>query len=430
MPEGVARRHLSLVRGARDFRLLFVAAIGSGLGTRLAVMALMVDVWDRTHSGKWIAALLVTDFVPIIVIGLLLGSVLDRFSRRRLMIASDLVRLGVFCALPFATSAATVVALAGVAGVATGFFRPAVYAGLPNLVADEDLPSANGLFQAADNLTWMLGPLLGGLLLSFTTPDVAYWFNALTFLVSAILIARIAERLLQSEKALTEGHWRDIAAGLELAVRSRGLLTVLVGWSLTMLAIGGSDVAEVELAKVAFDSGNFGFGLLMAASGLGLMLGALGAGWATERLGTGNTYGVSIAVMAAGLGAAAVSPSVWVAAVFVAAMGVGNGVAVVVNSLLVQRGIPDHLRGRAFTLAMSVGYSFLFVGVMSGGVVADALGARWVWGIAAVVTGVAAVVSYTLARGIAGAQAAEPTEPLPVVSAATTEPAEAISRHE
>lgn len=430
MPEGVARRHLSLVRGARDFRLLFIAAVGSGLGTRLAVMALMVDVWDRTHSGKWIAALLVTDFVPIIVIGLLLGSVLDRFSRRRLMIASDLVRLGVFCALPFATSAATVVALAGVAGVATGFFRPAVYAGLPNLVADEDLPRANGLFQAADNLTWMLGPLLGGLLLSFSTPDVAYWFNALTFLVSAILIARIAERLLQSEKALTEGHWRDIAAGLELAVRSRGLLTVLVGWSLTMLAIGGSDVAEVELAKVAFDSGNFGFGLLMAASGLGLMLGALGAGWATERLGTGNTYGFSIAVMAAGLGAAAVSPSVWVAAVFVVAMGVGNGVAVVANSLLVQRGIPDHLRGRAFTLAMSVGYSFLFVGVMSGGVVADALGARWVWGIAAIVTGVAAVVSYTLARGIAGAQAAEPTGPLPVVAAATTEPAEAISRHE
>ena len=58
-----------------------------------------------------------------------------------------------------------VVGLAGVAGFATGFFRPAVYAGLPNLVSDAELPEANGLFQAAENLTWMLGPLLGGVLL-------------------------------------------------------------------------------------------------------------------------------------------------------------------------------------------------------------------------------------------------------------------------
>src|SRR5918995_7001792 len=108
MLERVVGRQLGLVRTARDFRLLFLAAIGSGLGTRLAVMALMVDVWDRTHSGKWVAALLVTDFVPIILIGLLLGSVVDRFSRRRLMIVSDLARFGGFSALPFASSAAMV----------------------------------------------------------------------------------------------------------------------------------------------------------------------------------------------------------------------------------------------------------------------------------------------------------------------------------
>ena len=61
----MAGRQLDLLRRARDFRLLFLAAVGSGLGSRLAVMALMVDVWDRTHSGKWVAALLVADFVPI-----------------------------------------------------------------------------------------------------------------------------------------------------------------------------------------------------------------------------------------------------------------------------------------------------------------------------------------------------------------------------
>jgi MFS family permease len=426
----VAGRQIDLIRRARDFRLLFFAATGSGLGTRLAVMALMVDIWDRTHSGKWVAALLVADFVPIIVIGLLLGSVVDRFSRRRLMIASDLLRCGVFVALPFATNAVQVVALAGVAGFATGFFRPALYAGLPNLVDDDELANANGIFQAAENITWMLGPLLGGVLLSFSTPDVAYWFNAITFLGSALLIVRIAENKLQTEKALSEGHWRDLAEGFKLAVQSRALLTVLVGWSLAMLAIGNSDVAEVELAKVAFDAGNFGFGLLMATSGLGLVLGSLGASWATVRFGTAVSYGGSIGLMSLGLFATAVAPNVWAAAIFVVAFGFGNGVAVVANSLLVQRGTPDHLRGRAFTLAMSLTYSALFIGMLAGGFISDAYGARWTWGVAAIVSGVAAVAAYALARGIPAQPDHLEAEPYPIVSAAATDPAELGVAHE
>ncbi len=429
MLQRVAGRQLDLLRRARDFRLLFVAAIGSGLGTRLAVLALMVDVWDRTESGKWVAALLVTDFVPIIVIGLLLGSFLDRFSRRRLMIASDLLRCAVFVALPFATSAAMVVALAGVVGFATGFFRPAVYAGLPNLVDDEELPRANGLFQAAENLTWMLGPLLGALLLWVSGgPDVAYWFNAVTFLFSALLIVRIGERLLQSEKALTEGHWRDIVRGFSVVKNSRALLTVLVAWSLVMLAIGHSDVAQVELAEVDFDAGDFGLGLLMAAIGLGLVIGSLGAGWASERFGTAHAYVGAIAAMAAGLLIVSVVPNVWIAAVVVVGMGVGNGVAVVANSVLVQRGADDRVRGRALTLVMSVNYSVLFVGMMLGGIVSDALGARMTWTIAGVIAAVAALSAYVLGRGmIAPAVAVQPVlAPVPVVSAA----AEADARRE
>jgi MFS family permease len=426
----VAGRQLHLIRSARDFRLLFLAAVGSGLGTRLAVMALMVDVWDRTHSGMWVAALLVADFVPIIVIGLLLGSLVDRFSRRKLMIASDLLRCAVFVALPFTTEPAQVVVLAGVAGFATGFFRPALYAGLPNLVDDDELANANGIFQAAENLTWMLGPLLGGVLLSFSTPDIAYWFNAVTFLASAVVIARIAERKLQTEKALSEGHWRDLAEGFKLAARSRALLTVLIGWSLAMLAVGNSDVAEVELAKVAFDSGNFGFGVLMAASGLGLILGSLGASWAIARWGTAVAYSGSIALMAIGLGATALVPTVWAATVFVVALGVGNGIAVVGNSLLVQRGIPDQMRGRAFTLVMSVNYTVLFIGMLIGGFLSDAYGARWTWGVAAIVSGIAAVAAYMLARGIPAQDERVEAEPLPIVSAAAPDPAELGVLHE
>ena len=89
-------RRLSILSWALDFRLLFLATLGSGFGTYLAAVALSVDVYDRTGSLTWVSALLLVEFLPIIVIGLTLGPLVDRLSRRGLMIASDVVRLGVF----------------------------------------------------------------------------------------------------------------------------------------------------------------------------------------------------------------------------------------------------------------------------------------------------------------------------------------------
>jgi MFS family permease len=122
--------------------------------------------------------------------------------------------------------------------------------------------------------------------------------------------------------------------------------------------------------------------------------------------------------MALGLGLAAISPTVWLAAVFVIAVGIGNGLAVVVNSLLVQRGTPDSLRGRAFTLAMSGNYTALLVGMIVGGFLADAVGARWAWGSAAIVTAAAALSGYALARAVRYVPARAPEEPLPATVAA------------
>ena len=213
------RRQLELFGRSRSFGLVFLAAFGSGLGTWLAFVALTVDVYDRTGSGAWVSALLIADFLPTVAIGLLLGPLVDRLSRKELMIASDLVRFGVFCALPFAGSAGAIVALAAVAGFATGFFRPALYAGLPNLVWEDDLPRANSLLQTIENVTTTAGPLAGGVLVAAGSPDVAYWFNAVTFLTSAALIARVPRPALQAASALGRGHWRDVAAGFQLVPR-------------------------------------------------------------------------------------------------------------------------------------------------------------------------------------------------------------------
>ena len=266
---------MTLLRRQAGYRLLFLGAFGSGVGTYLAAIAMTVQVFDETGSGTWVAALLVADFLPIVVIGLTLGPLIDRFPRKRLMIGADVVRCLVFAALPFVEGPAAVVALAAVSGIATGFFRPAVYAGLPNLVDDEDLTEANSLLAAAENIAWVLGPLAAGVMLTVAGPSLPYAVNAVTFLVSAVLISRIPARGLQSEESLSRGHWRDVADGIRLVVGEQRLRTVLVVWNVVIVANAGINVAEVAVAKDVLDGGDIGYATIVAATGIGLTIGSL-----------------------------------------------------------------------------------------------------------------------------------------------------------
>jgi MFS family permease len=390
------------------FRLLFIATLASSLGSLLAQIALAIDIKDRTNEGIWVGAVLVVGFLPTIIVGLTLGPLIDRLERRKLMVIADLTRAVVFFVLVFVVTPSAMVALAFVAGLANGFFRPAVYAGVPNLVPEDDLPNANALLQTVENLSWAIRPVLGGLLTAATSPHVAYWINAISFLVSAVLISRIPARLLQSTTALTRGHWTDLKDGFRAVLESRPLLAVLVAWGVAGLGIGSLSVAEVFLAKNSFDAGDFGYGLLFGSIGTGLVLGSFFSSSIQARLGLARTYGGSMGVMAVGFGLAAVSPNVWVAAACCVVGGFGNGVAIVCNALLVQTGARDAVRGRALTLLMSGTMAVQALGTLLAGALMPADGARWVWAAGAAVFAIAGVVGYLLAREPAPAPAPAP----------------------
>jgi MFS family permease len=385
---------------ARGFRLLFLATLGSSLGTLLATVALVIDVKDRTDSGPWVSALMLVEFLPAVAVGLLLGPLLDRLSRRGLMIVSDLVRFAVFCALPFAGSAGAIVALAGIAGLATGFFRPAVYAGLPNLVEEAELAHANSLLQTGENISWTIAPVIGGALVAATEPDVAYWVNAASFLASALLIFGIPGRRLQGTPAVSRGHLRDLGEGFVRVVKTRALLTVLVVWSIALAALASANTAQIFLAKDAYSAGDLGYGLIFGSIGLGLAIGSFVAASWVERQSIGSVYAGSILLNAAGLGLAAVAPNVWVALPCFVISGIGNGTAVVCNSLLVQRGAPDEIRGRVFTVIMSVNYALYGLGFVVAGPLTDSVGPRWVFAGVGAALALAAVVAYGLGRNV------------------------------
>ena len=402
------RRQLGVVTRSRGFRLLFLAAMGSTLGTLLAAVALVVDVNDRTHSGPWVSVLLIVQFLPSVAVGLLFGPLLDRLSRRATMITADLVRAAIFVALVFTHSAGAVVVLAGLAGLATGFFRPAAYAGLPNLVDEDDLSAANAVLQTGENVSWAAGPVIGGAIVAAGGPHPAYWINAASFVFSAALLSGIPARLLQAAVAVSRGHFRDLRDGLAFVMQSRPLRAVLIAWTIAMVAIAAINTNEVFLARDTLNGGDFGYGLLFGATGVGLAIGSLGGGRLVEVRSVGIVYGSAILVNALGFGLAAISPNVWVAALCCALGGIGNGAAVLCNALLVQRGAPDEVRGRAFTVIMSVNYIAFGGGFVAGGLLHDAYGPRWVWGGGAILMAISGLLATALARGVPSQRAPEP----------------------
>jgi MFS family permease len=175
-------------------------------------------------------------------------------------------------------------------------------------------------------------------------------------------------------------------------------VTVLVVWTVFMLASAGINVAEVFLAKDTFDAGDFGYGLLVGATGLGLVLGSLAAGSLLDRHPVARIYPGSIFLVALAVAAGAVAPNIWIAAGCVLVVGAANGAAVVCNALLVQRGSPDALRGRVFTVLISSSFAVLALGMVAAGPLTDAVGPRWVWAAAAALAALSATLALVMTR--------------------------------
>jgi MFS family permease len=389
-----------MLRTAPSFRLLFLATLGSGVGTWMATIALTADVTERTHSPWWVSALFIVTFVPAVIVGLVAGPLVDRLSRKRLIIAADLARLGVFVALPFVGSALAIVALAAVAGVANSFFRPAVLAGVPNLIAEEDLAQGTSLLQATDWAATTLGPIIGGVIVSASGPDLVYWINAVTFLISVLLLMRIPARLLQSEQAITRGHWRDLADGFGAFRRSAAMLTVIVAFGFAMLATGLINVSEIFLAERALHRGAFGYGLLWTATGVGLVVGSLVSGALLESRELTDIYPLAFLPWAAGILAAAISQNIWVAALAMVVAGFGNGLTFPMTVLIVQRYTEDRLRGRAFTLIISAHNLLLGIAMVASGALTEVAGPRWTYVVASALLGAGGFAALVLSRGI------------------------------
>lgn len=272
----------------RDYRLLITAFLVDSIGGWAYNVVLVVYVFDRTGSPTWISIFLAASWVPKMLLAPYAGLLADRHERSRIMLVSALLALAVMSAMtvlvfldaPLALILISAIALA----VSVSPYNPAAQALLVDAVGERDLPAANGLFLTCESLVIVIGPAIGGLLLLTGEPVSAMALNALTFLVTALLVVRIRTRS-QGDALLESGEsqFRQITAGLR-ALRDEPVAGVLVLYCLLCTSVAGTTAVLYVALSEKFGTGTEGYSYLLAGFALGGVLSAS----ATNRLASGR----------------------------------------------------------------------------------------------------------------------------------------------
>src|SRR5947208_9676285 len=281
-----------------DFRFLLSALAVSQVGDWLYNLALVVLVYDRTHSALWAGVTTAARVLPVVVLGPVGGVLADRFDRRRIMIICDLARVALMLLLAAVAAAGLPIVLAPViaaaATAAAAPYMPCVAAVTPRVVDDADLPGANAARSAVGGASIILGPALGGVLLVLGSPAFAFAVNALTFGLSALAVLATRNRGAFTVRRSAECPAGLFGAGLlpagllgALAQGAAGLRAHpaalrLIGADIMCSFLYGTQTVLLLLVARQTGLGAQGYGYLFAAIGAGGLAGTALAGRASR----------------------------------------------------------------------------------------------------------------------------------------------------
>jgi MFS family permease len=380
-----------------NVRRLAIGRLISVTGGAAAYTALMFTVWHKTHSATWQSVALLLTFGVVGILSPLTGHFGDRFDRRKVMMISEAAAAVVFFAMAFMDAPKPLIALAFVSAMAESAFWSSSAAAIPNLVErEEDIAWANSLLGLGRNAGIMLGPVIGGVLLTALGSPWVFAINGATFVVSVVLTMSVKADYSRVHSPEEQEEHQGIMAGLRFIWRDRPLRIMVMAWTVFLLGAGMGMVADAPLAE-HFGAGSAGFGLLIACWGLGSVLGSLLGRKLTERteplwlvLGAAG-----IAVSGGGIFLARTFPVV-LACLLV--MGMSDGITIVAEQGIMMRRSPDAVRSRVtagFEALLSIGIAIAYI---FAGPVLKVLGAQGVYGIGGVSAGLAAIILLPLLR--------------------------------
>jgi len=358
---------IDMLRGTPAARRFFLAYAQSALGSGVGYVALILVAYQRFHSGFAVAAVLGAGVVPLMVLGPMLGGAADRLPRRACLVGADLVRAVAFLGIATIHGLPATIALATLAGIGTGVFNPAALAGLPHAAGERHAAAATSLYSALSMMGKTVGPLAAAAVLAGGGVDLALAANGASFLISAALVATIDFGRPSADGGEDRGE-------SETGPRLRGVPgfgPVVAISSLTVLFTGLSTVAEPRFITGDLGAPSWAFSVMVGLWGIGVFAGSLAGsgGGAVGRLWV--RYLAGIGLMGAGYAAAAAAPDYALTLPGFVLAGLGDGILLVHERLLVQTLVPERAWGRAFG-SLDMVAAWAFAAALGGGALAVA----------------------------------------------------------
>jgi len=379
VPVAASTGYVALLRHNADFRRFWLGQIVSQLGDWLDYVALVTLLLALTRSGTVIAAMLVARFLPSFFAAPIAGVVVDRANRKYLMVAADVCRaLAVLGLLLVQRADQTWIAYTVVAAVVTltAFFEPSRSASIPNVVAREDLVTANALGSITWSVSLALGAAIGGFITAVAGCRTAFVLDALSFAASGWLISgvRLAHTRRPSASHVSWKRLLGVADMMEGLRYLRGhapvaaVVFVKTGWALAGGIVLLHNIFGERIYPV-WGSAAAGIGLLATARGIGTAIGPIAArrvfGDRPQRMAAAITVGFGLAG-GAYLVFARID-NLPLALLILALAHCGGSTMWVFSTTLLQMLVPDHLRGRVFaaelaSMTLALTLSNLFTG--------------------------------------------------------------------
>jgi MFS family permease len=371
-------RRLAAALGYRDFRVLWMGACTSSIGTWMQKVAQSWLVLELTNSATYLALDAFLGELPILLFTLIGGVVADRYDRRKLLLASQFIQMTSAFALAGLVFAGHVhiyyvLALSFMSGCAQAFGGPAYQSLIPSLVRKEHLPNAIALNSIQFNIARVLGPLLAGVALHQFGSAMCFGLNGLSFLV--VIAALLSLRAPHVPTTSTRRMRDELATGLRYVRDDPSLLT------LTVLALASTFLGVPLLTFLPVFTKNIyhadvgQYSQMMAWSGVGAIAGALVVAW----LGRFRHMGLTALLVQLATGALVVAFALtrllWLSHVLLLLTGAAMMITFSLFTSLVQLVAPNEMRGRVMSVYMVAFRGGMPLGSLVTGVFVDQAGA-------------------------------------------------------
>jgi Transmembrane secretion effector len=364
-------------RLGRDFWLYFSGQSVSQLGSSFTTFALPLLVFKLTHSATSLAITTAATFVPYLLFGLVLGAVVDRVDRRRMMLRTDVARALVIAVLPVLSLLGVlevwqIYAVTSVQSTLGILFSCGEFAAIPALVGEEELVTANARIMATNNVGPILGPTCAGALVAFVPVAQLLFFDAGSFLVSAGCLAAIRRSFnagmapVERARSLVRSLLADAREGLGYVWHHPVLRSISIMMALINFVFSTASAQLVLFAKRALHASNSEVGFLFACGAAGIVVVSLLAGPIRRHLSFAVTALGALAVAGLALTAMALVHSYPAA---LALWGASSGFGLLLNintGALRQAIVPRQLFGRVVSVSQVLAWSAIPLGSIAG----------------------------------------------------------------